>query len=859
MQENPKPTAEILPITIEDEMRQSYLDYAMSVIIGRALPDVRDGLKPVQRRVLYAMHELGNHSDKPYKKSARIVGDVIGKYHPHGDSAAYETMVRMAQPFSLRHVLIDGQGNFGSVDGDAPAAMRYTEVRLAPIAHEMLADLERETVDFMPNYDGNEQEPCVLPTRIPNLLVNGATGIAVAMATSIPPHNLGEVVRACVALIDDPNLDMDGLMEHLPGPDFPTAALMNRNGIREAYETGRGRVLQRARVDVESDSKGRETLIVTELPYYVNKARLIEQIATLVRDKRLDGIRNLRDESDKDGMRIVIELRQGTDSDVVCNNLFQKTRMQQSFSINMVALDGGRPRQMNLHEMLEAFLTHRRDVVTRRTQFELREARTRGHRLEGFAVALANIDEVIALIKASADAATARDALMARPWPPGATKELLEKAGATASRPEDLPAKFGPQKDGYHLSEIQAQAILELRLHRLTGLEQDKIRNDYQDVLDTIAELYQILAEPEHMMQVIRDELCAIDEQYTNARRTEIEEGDYAQEDEDLIPVEDRVVTLSGQGYAKSQSPDVYRAQRRGGVGKTAASTKEEDYIEQMFLASTHDTVLCFTSLGRVYWLKVYQFSSGSRVARGRPIVNLLPLMEDETINVIMPVHEFDDDRYVVMATRRGIIKKVRLSAFSRPMKRGIIAMNLDDGDQLIGAALSDGNSDILMVADNGKAVRFTETAVRSLGRTARGVRGIRLAEDAHVISLSVIDADSGERQLLLATRNGFGKRTRLADFTRKGRGIQGIIAIRTSERNGPVIGAVEADPQREVMMITSGGTLVRTSIEEIALSGRSAQGVRLITPRDGEHLSRLVCVDALDEDADTQDEPVVH
>jgi len=847
-------------VAIEDEMRQSYLDYAMSVIIGRALPDVRDGLKPVQRRVLYAMHELSNYHDKPYKKSARIVGDVIGKYHPHGDSAAYDTMVRMAQPFSMRNVLIDGQGNFGSIDGDAPAAMRYTEVRLAPIAHEVLSDLERETVDFMPNYDGNEQEPCVLPTRIPNLLVNGATGIAVAMATSIPPHNLGEVIRACIALIDQPDLELDDLMEHLPGPDFPTAALMNQHGIRHAYATGHGRVLQRARVHTEEYGKDREALIVTELPYHVNKARLIEKIASLVRDKRIEGIRNLRDESDKDGMRVVIELRKGMDSDVVCNNLFQKTPMQQSFSINMVALDGGKPRQMNLIEILEAFLEHRRDVVTRRTQYELREARQRGHRLEGFAVALANIDEVIALIKASPDAAHARTALMDRPWPPGGVMQLLGKAGSTTSRPEDLPNHFGLHKDGYHLSDTQAQAILELRLHRLTGLEQDKIRNDYQEVLDMITELYNILADPEQLMQLIRDELVEIGERFGDERRTEIEVGDYDQEDEDLIPEEDRVVTVSSQGYAKAQSPDVYRAQRRGGRGKTAASTKEEDYIEQMFLASTHDTVLCFTSLGRLYWLKVHRFSQGSRTARGRPIVNLLSLMKNETISVLMPVRgEFDDSRYVVMATRSGTIKKVKLSAFARPRANGIIAMSLQDDDQLIGAALSDGNNAILMVADNGKAVRFSEDKVRPMGRSARGVRGIRLAPEAQVISLSVIDADSGERQLLLATQNGFGKRTRLADFGRKGRGIQGIIAIRTNERNGPVIGAVEADPEREVMLITSGGTLVRTRIDEIALSGRSAQGVRLINPREGEQLSRLVCVDALDEDDDAQGEPVVH
>ena len=853
----PAQTSEILPITIEDEMRQSYLDYAMSVIVGRALPDIRDGLKPVHRRVLYAMSELKNHWDKPYKKSARVVGDVIGKYHPHGDTAVYDTMVRMAQPFSMRHMLVDGQGNFGSVDGDSPAAMRYTEVRLARIAHEVLSDLDRETVDFSPNYDGNEHEPNVLPTRIPNLLINGASGIAVGMATNIPPHNLGEVVGACIALIDDPEIDLDGLLAHLPGPDFPTAGLISRGGIHAAYATGRGRVVIRARIEIEEDAKGNEKIIVAELPYQVNKAKLIEHIATLVRDKRLEGIRTLRDESDKDGMRIVIELQKGAISEVVCNNLYQQTRMRNSFGVNMVALVNGQPEIVNLRDVLEAFLRHRRDVVTRRTLYDLREARGRAHRLEGFAVALANIDEVIALIKACPDAATARVGLMERAWPPGGVSQLLGKQGADASRPEGLSREFGLKDDGYHLSDIQAQAILELRLHRLTGLEQEKIRHDYQEILDVIAELFSILSSPDQMMQVIRAELSAIEEQYTEPRRTEIEDIDYEIENEDLIPVEDRVVTLSGHGYAKSQSPDTYRAQRRGGRGKAAASTKEEDFIEQMFVASSHDTVLCFTSFGRVYWLKVYQFPQGSRTARGRPIVNLLSLQPEEKVNVIMPVHEFSEDRYVVMATQNGTVKKVKLSAFSRPLRCGIIAARLRDDDRLVGAALSDGNDDILLVSDNGKAVRFAESTVRATGRISAGVRGIRLGPDAKVISLAVITPQD-QRQLLVATQNGYGKRTELADFQRKGRAIKGVIAIRTSKRNGRVIGAVEAEPNQEVMLITDGGTLVRTRIDEISVVGRNTQGVRLIEPRSGELLTKVICVEPLDDD-ETEDEPVVH
>ena len=861
---NPAPAASVQPINLEDEMRQSYLDYAMSVIVGRALPDVRDGLKPVHRRVLYAMNELRNHHDKPYKKSARVVGDVIGKYHPHGDTAVYDTLVRMAQPFSMRYMLIDGQGNFGSVDGDAPAAMRYTEVRLARIAHELLADIDRETVDFAPNYDGNEQEPAVLPTRVPNLLVNGAAGIAVGMATNIPPHNLGETARACIALIDDPELDLDGLMRLLPGPDFPTAGLISAAGVRAAYATGRGRVRMRARVETETLAKGRAALIVTELPYQVNKAQLVEQIAALVREKKLDGIRTLRDESDKDGMRVVIELQKDAVAEVVCNNLYQQTRMRSSFGVNMVALVRGRPEVLGLRGVLEAFLEHRRDVVTRRTRHDLREARRRAHRLEGFAVALANIDEVIALIKAAADPAAARAALTARRWPPGGVAELLAQQGADASRPEGLPPQYGLQngekEPGYRLSEGQAQAILELRLHRLTGLEQERIRQEYRETLDAIAELRAILADPDRMMRVIRDELAAVAEQYGDPRRTEIEVGDYDLEDEDLIPVEDRVITLSGQGYVKAQPPELYRAQRRGGRGKAAVSMKEQDYMAQLFVASSHDHVLCFTSLGRVYWLKVYRLPSGSRAARGRPIVNLLPLRDGEQVGVLMPVHEFRADRFVVMATRRGQIIKVPLTAFARPLRIGIIAAKLRDGDELAGAVLSDGAQDLLLVTDRGKALRFDERAVRAVGRGAYGVRGARLPDGARVISLAALDpaADGGERQLLLATANGYGKRTALDAFPRKGRAGQGVIAIQASERNGPVIGAVEAAAGREVLLITSGGTLVRTRIDEIRVAGRNTQGVRLIKPRDGERLTRLVCVEALDDDGD-EDEPVVH
>ena len=856
------PASVILPITIEDEMRQSYLDYAMSVIVGRALPDVRDGIKPVHRRVLYAMHELGNHWNKPYKKSARVVGDVIGKYHPHGDTAVYDTFVRMAQPFSMRYLLVDGQGNFGSVDGDSPAAMRYTEVRLTKMAHEMLSDIDRETVDFIPNYDGNEHEPTVLPARIPNLLINGASGIAVGMATNIPPHNLGEVVQACLALLDDPTTELETLMKHLPGPDFPTAGLISRRGIHEAYATGRGRIVMRARTKVEMHKTG-EQLIVTELPYQVNKAQLIKDIATLVRDKRIEGIRTLRDESDKEGMRIAIELQKGAVSEVVCNNLYQRTRMRNSFGVNMVALVDGEPRTLGLVAVLQAFLGHRREVITRRTLFDLREARNRGHRLEGFAVALANIDEVIALIKASPDAATARTALMSRAWPAGPVAQLLEKSGANSSRPEGLPQNFGLLAEGYRLSTAQAQAILELRLHRLTGMEQDKIRAEYEEVLAVIMELRAILADPDQLTAVLRGELVELVEQYDDVRRTAIEESDYDLEDEDLIPHERRVITLSGLGYMKSQPPDIYRAQRRGGRGKAAATIKEEDYIEQMFVADTHDTVLCFTNLGRVHLLKVYRIPQASRTARGRPIINLLSLRDGERVSTLMPVEEFSADHYVVMATRNGTVKRVALSAFARPRKGGIIAATLRDDDVLIGAALSEGEGDILLVTDNGKAVRFAEDILRPLSRSSIGVRGIRLAPEAHVISLAIL-APGASGDLLVATENGFGKRTPLPEFPRKGRGIQGVIAIQTSERNGRVIGAAHVEADQEIMLITSGGTLVRTPVDDISVVGRNTQGVRLIKPSGKESLIRLTSippseVEADDEAAPDEEPLVVH
>ncbi|MEJ2653875.1 MAG: DNA gyrase subunit A [Acidihalobacter sp.] len=839
---------ELLSVNLEDEMRQSYLDYAMSVIIGRALPDVRDGLKPVHRRVLFAMSELGNDWNKPYKKSARVVGDVIGKYHPHGDTAVYDTIVRMAQPFSMRYMLVDGQGNFGSVDGDAPAAMRYTEVRMARIAHELLADLDKETVDFIPNYDGSEHEPSVLPAKVPNLLVNGSAGIAVGMATNIPPHNLGEVIDACVALIDTPEIDIDGLMQHLPGPDFPTAAVINGSrGIVEAYKTGRGRIYLRARSHVETDAhSGREAIIVTELPYQVNKARLLEKIAELVKDKKLEGIAELRDESDKDGMRMVIELKRGEMPEVVLNNLYQHTQMQNVFGINMVALADGQPRLLDLKSILDAFLRHRREVVTRRTIYDLRKARERAHILEGQAVALANIDEVIELIKASPSPAEAKIALVERVWAPGAVMDMLDRAGADASRPDDLDDAFGLKDDGYHLSEVQAQAILDLRLHRLTGLEQGKIVDEFKALLEKIADLLDILSNPGRLMQVIRDELTAIREQFNDKRRSEIVARQIDLSLEDLISEQEVVVTLSHTGYAKAQPLDSYRAQRRGGRGKAATSVREEDFVETLFVANTHDTLLCFSSRGRVYWLKVYELPQAGRGARGKPIVNLLPLEGDERINAVLPTREFEADRYVFMATAKGTVKKTPLMDFSRPRSTGIIAVDLRDDDRLIGVAVTDGQQDIMLFTSAGKAIRFSEADVRAMGRTACGVRGVRLGEEQSVISLIVADA---EAKVLVATTNGYGKRTAVADFPHRGRGGQGVIAIQTSERNGAVIGAIQVSDEDEAMLITDAGTLVRTPMGDVSVIGRNTQGVTLIRLSEGERLVQLARVEPLGED----------
>ncbi|AOU97630.1 DNA gyrase subunit A [Acidihalobacter yilgarnensis] len=842
---------ELLSVNLEDEMRQSYLDYAMSVIIGRALPDVRDGLKPVHRRVLFAMSELGNDWNKAYKKSARVVGDVIGKYHPHGDTAVYDTIVRMAQPFSMRYMLVDGQGNFGSVDGDAPAAMRYTEVRMARIAHELLADLEKETVDFNSNYDGSEREPAVLPAKIPNLLINGSAGIAVGMATNIPPHNLSEVIAACLALIDTPEIDIDGLMTHMPGPDFPTAAIINgAQGIKEAYATGRGRIYVRARSHVETDERnGRESIVVTELPYQVNKARLLEKIAELVKEKKLEGISELRDESDKDGMRMVVDLKRGEMAEVVLNNLYQHTQMQSVFGINMVALVDGQPRLLDLKTMLDAFLRHRREVVTRRTLFDLRKARDRAHVLEGLAVALANIDEVIALIKASASPAEAKVALVARAWAPGVVNQMLERAGAEASRPDGLDVSLGLGADGYHLSEAQAQSILDLRLHRLTGLEQDKIVAEYRELLSKIEDLLDILSRPGRLMQVIRDELIAVREQFGDVRRTEILNRRLDLSLEDLISEQDVVVTLSHAGYAKAQPLDVYRAQRRGGRGKAATTMREEDFVDTLFVANTHDTILCFSSHGKVYWLKVYELPQAGRNARGRPIVNLLPLEEGERINAVLPVKVFEADRYVFMATTKGTVKKTPLVDFSRPRSTGIIAVDLRDGDRLIGVAMTDGQRDAMLLTSAGKAIRFAEHEVRAMGRTACGVRGVRLGEGQSVVSLLILDEAA---QVLIATEHGYGKRTDSSEFPRHGRGGQGVIAIQPSTRNGQVIGAVQVADGDEAMLITDGGTLVRTPVDDVSVIGRNTQGVTLIRLGEGERLVQIERVESLNgDDAD--------
>lgn len=825
-------------VNIEDEMRQSYMDYAMSVIVGRALPDVRDGLKPVHRRVLFAMKEMGNDYNKAYKKSARVVGDVIGKYHPHGDTAVYDTIVRMAQPFSLRYVLVDGQGNFGSVDGDAPAAMRYTEVRMARIAHEILEDIDKQTVDFSPNYDGSEHEPVVLPTRIPNLLVNGSSGIAVGMATNIPPHNISEVIAACLALIENPDCSIPALMQHIPGPDFPTAAIINgSSGIKQAYETGRGRIYIRARTTIEEHDSGNK-IIITELPYQVNKARLLEKIAELVKDKKITGIRELRDESDKDGMRVVIELRKNEVAEVILNNLYKFTAMQSVFGINIVALADNQPRLMNLKDLLEAFIGHRREVVTRRTIFDLHKARMRTHILEGQAVALANIDPVIALIRQSASPAVAKEALLGRTWKSDTVVEMLKRTGSDASRPDDLPEAYGLSDDGYRLSPDQAQAILELRLQKLTGLEKDKIFKEYGDLLETIADLLDILSRPERLMQVIREELNDILKRYGDRRRTEIVQDRQDLSIEDLITEEDVVVTLSHAGYAKSQPLDTYRSQRRGGRGKTATSVKDEDFIDKLFMASTHDTILCFSSRGKLYWLKVYELPRAGRTAKGKPIINLLPLEDNEQINAILPIREFAEDKFVFMATADGTVKKTALVEFSRPRAGGIRAIELVGGNKLIGVELTDGEHDVMLFSNAGKAVRFPETHVRAVGRAARGVRGIRLHEGQQVISLIIVNNNAST--ILTATENGYGKRTAVEDYPRKSRAGAGVISIQVSARNGAVVGAIVVDDDDEIMLISSRGTLIRTPVKDISVFGRNTQGVRLVSLGEAEHLAGL-------------------
>ncbi len=830
---------EIFPVNLEDEMRQSYLEYAMSVIVGRALPDVRDGLKPVHRRVLYAMNVLGNDFNKPYKKSARVVGDVIGKYHPHGDTAVYDTIVRMAQPFSMRHMLIDGQGNFGSVDGDSPAAMRYTEVRMSKIAHELLADLDKETVDFLPNYDESEFEPAVLPTRTPNLLINGSSGIAVGMATTIPPHNLSEVVNACLLLLDQPESTIENLMELIPGPDFPTAGFINgARGIREAYRSGKGKIYLRAKSHYEEDKSGRQSIIVTELPYQVNKARLLEKIAELVKHKRLEGITGLRDESDKDGMRMVIELRRGEIADVILNNLYKQTQMQNVFGINMVALVNNQPRLLNLKAILEAFILHRREVVTRRTIFELSKARDRAHILEGLAIALSNIDEIIALIKQSSSPAVAKVALLDTSWDPGVVMDMLRRSGSGSSRPEGISPDCGLVGDEYRLTDKQAQAILDLRLHRLTGLEQDKILTEYRDILEKIEDLLDILQRDDRLKQVIRLELEAIKEQFADPRRTEIIIDHSDLTVEDLISEEDVVVTISHLGYAKAQPLESYSAQRRGGRGKAATRVKDEDFVEQMFVASTHDTLLCFSTRGKVYWQKVYQLPIGSRTARGRPMVNLLPLEENERITAILPVREYPEDQYIFFATASGKVKRTPLSSFSRPRANGIIALDLRDEDNLIGVQLTDGSFDLMLFTSAGKGIRIAEGNVRAMGRTAAGVRGIKIKNKDEVISLIAVASDEGE--ILFATENGFGKRTRVSDFSVQGRGGQGVISIKTSKRNGRVVGAIKTVGDEEVMLISNAGTLVRTPVGDISVLARNTQGVTLIRLGESEQLVQI-------------------
>ena len=832
---------ETLPVSLEDEMRRSYLDYAMSVIVGRALPDARDGLKPVHRRVLFAMHEQNNDWNKPFKKSARIVGDVMGKYHPHGDLAIYDTIVRMAQPFSLRYMLVDGQGNFGSVDGDSAAAMRYTEVRMARIGHEMLADIDKETVDFGPNYDGSEREPLVLPARFPNLLVNGSSGIAVGMATNIPPHNMNEVIDGCLALLANPDMSIDELISIIPAPDFPTAGIIyGVSGVREAYHTGRGRVIMRAKTHFE-DIKGsndRQAIIVDELPYQVNKRTLLEKIGELVNDKRIEGISDLRDESDKSGMRVVIELKRGEMPEIVLNNLYKMTQLQDTFGMNMVALVDGQPRLLNLKQLIDYFLSHRREVITRRTVFELRKARERAHIQEGLAVALDNVDEIIALIKASPTPADARRGLMGKLWPSTTVAEMLARAALDATRPEGLALEYGLSKSGYLLSEAQAQAILELRLQRLTGLERDKIVADYSELLEKIADLMDILARPERINEIIAEELAAVRAQFGDKRRSEVVVDTYDLGVEDFITPQDMVVTLSHTGYIKSQPLADYRAQRRGGRGKQAAAMKEDDFVDQLFVANTHDTILCFSNRGRVYWLKVYEVPQGARTGRGKPIVNMFPLEEGEKISAILSIKEFVEDRFVFMCTSQGTVKKTPLSDFSNPRKAGIIAVALDEGDYLIGVEITSGTQDIVLVSDAGKAVWFDEEDVRPMGRTARGVRGMRLGEGQQVLSLLV--AENHQESVLVATENGFGKRTVLADFRHSGRGTQGVIAIAASERNGKVVAARLVKDEDEIMLITTGGVLIRTRVSEIRELGRATQGVTLIALDEGEKLASL-------------------
>jgi len=839
---------QVMPVALESEMRESYLAYAMSVIVGRALPDVRDGLKPVHRRVLFAMNVLSNDYNKPYKKSARVVGDVIGKYHPHGDSAVYDTIVRMAQDFSLRYPLVDGQGNFGSIDGDAAAAMRYTEIRMAKIAHDLMADLDKETVDFSPNYDGTEDIPDVLPTQIPSLLVNGSSGIAVGMATNIPPHNLNEVISGSIALLDDPDIEVDALMEHITGPDFPTAGIINgKAGIIQAYRTGRGRIYVRARAEVIADEKsGKETIIVTEIPYQLNKSKLIERIAELVKEKKLEGITELRDESDKDGLRIVIELRKGEMGDVVLNNLYAQTQMQSVFGINMVALVDGQPRLLNLKEVLDAFIRHRREVVSRRTTFLLRKARERGHILEGLAVALANIDAVIELIKSSPTSAEAKEKLLARSWKSDSVLEMLGEVGADACRPDELEEQYGLNDEEYFLSPEQAQAILELRLHRLTGLEHEKLINDYKELLKQIADYVDILENQSRLISVVREELEQIRKEYGDDRRTEIVGSQQDLTMEDLISEEDRVVTISQSGYAKTQPLADYSAQRRGGMGKAAASVKEEDFVEHLLIANTHDTLLCFSSVGKVYWLKVFHIPVASRTSRGKPIVNILPLEEGERITSMLPVKEYDENHYVFMATANGTVKKTGLNNFARQRSVGLRAIELEEGDELVGTAITDGEKDVMLVSTSGKTIRFKEADVRPMGRTARGVRGIKMAPECRMISLIIPDE---YKQVLTVSENGYGKRTNTSDYPVYGRGGQGVIGMQTSERNGDVVGAVQVFDNDEIMLISNKGTLVRTRVEEVSVQGRNTQGVRLIKLKEGEKLVGLEQVDEPDEE----------